>query len=150
MAPIKDMVSYVLARVCKEHRQRVDEALKEMARERCEGHELHVGQEMILLQLWGAEGLTQSQLAERLGVEPPTVTKMLRRMETGGLLSRCGDVEDARVSRVHLTELGRALETPVTQSWEQVEARVTAGMTAEERMLLRRLLQQVLVNLSEP
>jgi MarR family transcriptional regulator, organic hydroperoxide resistance regulator len=148
MAPIKDSVGYVLAQVCKAHRQSVDSALKGLAREGC-GAGLHVGQEMILLHLWGEEGLTQTQLAERLGVEPPTVTKMLQRMEAAGLLRRCGDAEDARVSRVHLTDAGRSLEPLVERSWAVVEERVTAGMTAEERLLLRRLLQQVRANLSD-
>jgi MarR family transcriptional regulator, organic hydroperoxide resistance regulator len=146
MSSIKESVGYALAQACKTHRQSIDSALKEMARHGC--GELHVGQEMILLHLWGEEGLTQTQLAERLGVEPPTVTKMLQRMETAGLLRRCSDTGDARVSRVHLTERGRALEPLVERRWAAVEERVIAGMTAEERMLLRRLLQQVRANLA--
>jgi DNA-binding MarR family transcriptional regulator len=148
MQSVQESAGYALAQACKAHRQSIDTALKELARDGCGHGELHVGQEMILLHLWGAEGQTQTQLAERLGVEPPTVTKMLQRMEAAGLLHRCGDAGDARVSRVHLTEQGRALEPLVERSWAAVEERATAGMTAEERLLLRRLLLQVRANLA--
>jgi MarR family transcriptional regulator, organic hydroperoxide resistance regulator len=105
MASIQDTVGYALAQLCKAHRQSVDSALKQVSRESC-GPELHVGQEMILLQLWAEEGLTQSRLAELLCVEPPTITKMLQRMEQAGLLVRSADPDDARVSRVSLTRRG--------------------------------------------
>jgi MarR family transcriptional regulator, organic hydroperoxide resistance regulator len=148
MTSIQDTVGYALAQLCKAHRQSVDSSLKQVSRQSC-GPELHVGQEMILLQLWAEEGLTQSRLAELLCVEPPTITKMLQRMEQAGLLVRSSDPDDARVSRVSLTERGRSLEGLIAQGWAQVEERLTAGMTAEERMLLRRLLVQARANLAE-
>ncbi|MDQ3794653.1 MAG: MarR family transcriptional regulator [Actinomycetota bacterium] len=53
--------------------------------------ELHVGQEMVLIELWREDGLRGGELAERLGVVSPTVTKMLRRLERCGLVSRRRD-----------------------------------------------------------
>jgi DNA-binding MarR family transcriptional regulator len=103
---------------------------------------------MILMQLYCQEGMPQSQLVEALGVEPPTVTKMLQRMEAAGLVARRSDPEDARVSLVYLTEQGRQTELPVTRSWEQLEERFVAGLTDMEKALLRRLLMQVLNNLN--
>ena len=96
---------YLLARACKAHRGSVGAVLAEVG--------LHVGQEMVLLHLWRQDGLTPSELAERLGVEPPTVTNMLSRMEKAGLLERCRDTGDARCTRVYLTEKGRELREPV-------------------------------------
>jgi DNA-binding MarR family transcriptional regulator len=140
MAEMCDTVGFAIAQCCKAHRGAVDTALRRIG--------LHVGQEMILVQLWREEGLTQSQLVERLGVEPPTVTKMLQRIEQDGIVERRPAPEDARVSRVFLTERGRALEHEVAHAWSCVEQRAVAGMTAEERMLLRRLLIQVRTNLA--
>lgn len=138
--PIDETVGYALAQACKVHRNRTDAALNMVG--------LHVGQEMILLQLWREEGIAQSQLVERLCVEPPTVTKMLQRMEREGLIERRPDAEDARVSRVFLTPCGRAIQSKVECSWQSVEERVIAGMTPEERLLLRRLLFVVRDNLA--
>lgn len=139
MAPIQETIGFALAQLCKAHRYSVGAALRDL--------ELHVGQEMILLQLWAEEGMPQSQLAERLEVEPPTLSKMLHRMERDGLVERCPSADDARISRVSLTARGRALQQPVTERWASVEARLIAGLTTEERLLLRRLLLQLRTNL---
>lgn len=139
---IQASVGYALAQLCKTHRYAVDGALRAI-----EGHELRVGQEMLLLQLWAADGITQSQLVERLMVEPPTVTKMLQRMEAEGMVERRADPDDARLSRVFLTERGRSLEQVVAAAWQEVEAQATGGMSLEERLLLRRLLLQMRQNL---
>jgi DNA-binding MarR family transcriptional regulator len=103
---------------------------------------------MILLQLWIEEGIPQSQLAASMEVEPPTATKMLQRMERAGLIERRTDPTDARVSRVYLTERGRALEQPVLDVWKQLETQTVAGLSLTEQALLHRLLMQVLTNLS--
>jgi DNA-binding MarR family transcriptional regulator len=137
-----DSVGHALAQLCKAHRYAVDSALRSLPE-----HELRVGQEQLLLQLWANDGISQSQLVERMCVEPPTVTKMLQRIEGEGLVERRPDAEDARVSRVYLTERGRALELAVAAAWQAVEARATAGMSADERAELRRLLIKMRENL---
>ncbi len=137
---IGETTGYLLARVCKAHRGSVGDALAEVG--------LHVGQEMVLLHLWQRDGLTPSELAEALGVEPPTVTNMLSRMERAGLLKRCRDPEDARCTRVYLTEQGRELRAPVEACWEAVEEHALSGVTAEEEALLRDLLVRLHDNLT--
>lgn len=130
----------MLARACKAHRGSVGGVLAEVG--------LHVGQEMVLSHLWSRDGLTPSELADQLGVEPPTVTNMLSRMEKAGLLERCRDQRDARCTRVYLTEKGRELRGPVEQRWAVVQERAFAGITAEEEALLRSLLARIHGNLT--
>jgi MarR family transcriptional regulator, organic hydroperoxide resistance regulator len=137
---IGETTGYLLARVCKAHRGSVGDALADV--------ELHVGQEMVLLHLWQRDGLTPSELAGALGVEPPTVTNMLSRMERAGLLERCRDPRDARCTRVYLTVKGRELREPVERRWEAVEERAFAGITTEEEALLRDLLARLHDNLT--
>jgi len=137
---IGETTGYLLARTCKAHRGRVGGALGEVG--------LHVGQEMVLSQLWRQDGLTPSELAGALGVEPPTVTNMLSRMQRAGLLERRRDPEDARCTRVVLTQKGRELREPVQRRWAAVEERALAGITAEEEALLRELLARIQSNLS--
>jgi DNA-binding MarR family transcriptional regulator len=137
---IGETTGYLLARVCKAHRGTVGDAVAEVG--------LHVGQEMVLLHLWQRDGLTPSELAGALGVEPPTVTNMLSRMEKAGLLERCRDSRDARCTRVYLTEKGRELREPVERRWEAVEERAFAGVTTEEDALLRDLLARLHDNLT--
>ena len=140
MRQIQDYIGFQLLQVHKAHRQRAEAGLNKLG--------IHTGQEMILLQLWIEEGIPQSQLAASMEVEPPTATKMLQRMERAGLIERRPDPEDARVSRVYLTERGRALEKPVLDVWKQLEAQTVAGLSLTEQTLLHRLLMQVLTNLS--
>ncbi len=136
---VRENMSFVLAKVCKAHRAYVGALLAE--------HGLHVGQEMVLLELWQEDGLRGGELAVRLGVEPPTVTKMLRRLEGCGLVERSQDPADARSFRVHLTQKGRALEEPVARCWTQAEETELAGMSTGERRTFRKLLFRVRNNL---
>ncbi len=136
---VEETIGYLLAKVCRAHRANVGGVLAEVG--------LHVGQEMVLLELWEEDGLRGGELAERLGVEPPTVTRMLRRMEGCGFVERRPDPTDARSFRVYLTERGRSLEAPVARCWEEVEKRTLAGITHEEKALFRGLLLHVRENL---
>ncbi|HEX2741008.1 MAG TPA: MarR family transcriptional regulator [Rubrobacter sp.] len=136
---MKENTSFVLAKVCKAHRTSVGDLLAEYG--------LHVGQEMVLVELWQDDGLRGGELAARLRVEPPTVTKMLRRLEMCGLIQRSQDPSDARSFRIHLTQKGRALEEPVGRCWEKAEERTLAGLTVRERQIFRRLLNRVRSNL---
>jgi DNA-binding MarR family transcriptional regulator len=140
MHAFEESVNYQLIQVMKEHRQRAEEALSQLG--------LHVSQELVLFVLWREEGLSQSELAARLRVELPTLTKMVQRIERAGLLMRQADTQDTRVSRVYLTEKGRALYVPALTIWHDLETRTLHGMTEIEQALLRRLLQQMVSNLS--
>ena len=140
MRQIQDYIGFQVLQIHRAHRRHAEAALNKLG--------LHTGQEMVLLQLWLEEGIPQSQLAACMEVEPPTATKMLQRMERAGLIDRRPDPEDARVSRVYLTERGRSLEQPVLDVWRQLEAQSVAGLSPTELALLRRLLMQVSANLS--
>ena len=126
-------VSYILAHVCKLHRQRADALLNEIG--------LHVGQEMILCALWENEGVTQTELAERLLIQPATVTNALRRLERKGFVYRREDPDDQRVSRVFVTAEGRNLKAAVEEQWSRLEEESFGGLSVEEVASLRRLLQ---------
>jgi DNA-binding MarR family transcriptional regulator len=137
--PVPESISFLLGQICRTHRTLANDALTEIG--------LYAGQEMFLHNLWEQDGQTQSQLVEHLCVQPATISKMLDRMEKTGLVVRRADAEDNRVSRVFLTEQGRNLEHAVCGVWDQLEARLIAGLSTEERILLRRLLLQVYENL---
>ena len=127
-------LSYILAHVAKLHRQRADVLLNEIG--------LHVGQEMILCALWENEGVTQTELAECLLVQPATVTNALKRMERKGFVYRREDPDDQRVSRVFVTEEGRKLKAAVEEQWSRLEAESFGDFSLEDRAMLRKLLQR--------
>lgn len=53
-----------------------------------------------------ARGVTISAISELMRVSPPTVTPLVRSLESSGLIVRSHDEEDRRVVRVRLTEKG--------------------------------------------
>ncbi len=138
--PLPATLSYLLAQVCKLHRQRAEELLS--------GIGLHVGQEMVLCALWEKEGVTQTELAEHLSVQPATVTNALRRLEREGLVRRAPDTDDQRVSRVFPTDEGLERRAEVEKQWDQLERDTLAGFDDRARGLLHGLLSRVHENLA--
>lgn len=132
---VAQTLSVLIAQVGRAHRQLAGELLAEVG--------LYPGQEFLLFQLWQQDGLTQRELANRLGIEPPTVTKMLQRMEQTGLIRREPDPADARLSRVSLTDHGRAQRAEIERIWTTLESRTVANLTQAEQNTLRVLLKKV-------
>jgi len=109
---------------------------------------LHPGQEAVLKVLSETDGKTMSQLALALGVQPPTVTKMVTRLTAQGLVFRRISETDGRLARVFLSEEGRERILQVDRAWKRLEKEALAGMDEKDRKKLRRLLRQVEKNLS--
>jgi DNA-binding MarR family transcriptional regulator len=142
MSPSLDdeSLDFVLAGVCKLHHDRVRSLFEAVG--------LYRGQPPMLKALAEEGGLSHSELALRLKVTPATISKMIDRMEKSGFVRREGDPEDQRVSRVYLTEQGRAVQTELGRLFRKIEQEIFAGFTAEEGVLLRRLLLRVRENLA--
>ena len=68
-------------------------------------------QYLALLVLWEQDGVSVSELGQRLSLDSGTLTPLLKRLEAAGLLTRLRDAEDERRVRVVLTADGRALKT---------------------------------------
>ncbi len=67
-------------------------------------------QYLALLVLWERDGVTVSELGERLSLDSGTLTPLLKRMETAGLVSRLRDAADERRVLIRLTADGRQLK----------------------------------------
>ena len=110
---------------------------------------LYRGQPRMLRVLWEQEGLTHTELSRQLQVQPATITKMLQRMEKAGFVVRRHDPDDQRVSRVYLTQAGRAVRDDVQQVWRRLEEEAFAGFTEEESVLLRQFFLRIRANLMQ-
>jgi DNA-binding MarR family transcriptional regulator len=67
-------------------------------------------QYLVMLALWEEDGVVVSSLGERLSLDSGTLTPLLKRLETAGLVSRIRDVDDERRVRISLTAAGRKLK----------------------------------------
>jgi DNA-binding MarR family transcriptional regulator len=87
----------------------------------------------VLTHLFRGDGVSQSALAETLEIEPPTLGRLLDRLEAKGWVRREHDARDRRVWRVHLTEeVEPALRTMRTIAAELRRDALT-GISAAER-----------------
>jgi MarR family transcriptional regulator for hemolysin len=95
------------------------------------------------------EGLSQRQLAERMGIEGATLTRHLDRLEADGLIPRQRDGDDRRILRVVPTPAARGLHARMAAVAGSLDADLTAGLSDEELVELRRLLARLSTNLGD-
>ena len=119
--------------------RRVQDLLQEL--------ELHQGQAFVLYALWGQDGITQSELTERLNRSPSTITKTVQRLEKAGFVQRRADDSDERVSRVYLTDAGREIRPAVEAMWNQLDEQMFAGFGPQEMASFADFLERVCRNI---
>ncbi|WP_048441710.1 MarR family winged helix-turn-helix transcriptional regulator [Caenimonas sp. SL110] len=68
-------------------------------------------QYLAMLVLWEDDGLMVSELGQRLSLDSGTLTPLLKRLESAGLIARIRDVQDERRVHITLTAAGRKLRT---------------------------------------
>ena len=67
-------------------------------------------QYLAMLVLWEHDGVTVSELGERLHLDSGTLTPLLKRLESAELVTRLRDVQDERRVLIRLTAAGRKLK----------------------------------------
>jgi MarR family transcriptional regulator, transcriptional regulator for hemolysin len=91
----------------------------------------------VLARLDRFEGLKQSELAEMLDLQPITLTRLLDRLCSNGLIERRSDPNDRRANRLYLTPAARPLLERLSELGEELMATALAGVNraAVERMV---------------
>lgn len=109
--------------------------------------DIQPGQAGLLWALSRNTGLSQKELAKKMGIKPPSITVMIKKMESEGLIEKQQDKSDQRIMRIFITDKGRKNAFYMDQVLNQLEKEVFANMNEQEIMLLRRLLLQMKENL---
>lgn len=94
---------------------------------------------------WDRPG-AQRELANAVGIEGPTLTHHLNRMESEGLVTRTRDPENRRVHRVELTDAGEAAFVRLLPIVLAFDARLRDGFTDVEIDILDRALGRLRAN----
>jgi DNA-binding MarR family transcriptional regulator len=105
-------------------------------------------QYLVMLVLWEGDGITVSQLGDRLGLDSGTLTPLLKRLQAGGLLTRLRDAADERRVLLQLTADGRALRQRATAVPPQVLQ--ASGCGLDELTDLTRRLHDLRRRMSTP
>ena len=102
-------------------------------------------QYLVMLVLWEGDGITVSALGERLYLDSGTLTPLLKRLETSGLIARLRDAEDERRVRIRLTSAGLLLRDaaeripPFLLQSSQCTLPALAALTGQLKTLRARL-----------
>ena len=87
---------------------------------------------LVLVSLKGQRHGMQRELAEAVGIEGPTLTHHLNRMEAAGLVTRSRDPENRRIHRVELTDEGEAAFQRLRHAVVAFDRRLQSGVTEEQ------------------
>ncbi|MFV0645626.1 MAG: MarR family winged helix-turn-helix transcriptional regulator [Sphingomonadaceae bacterium] len=113
------------------------------------GHGVTGPQARLLLLLDKQGGQSQNYYAEQTEVEPITLTRMVDRLETAGLVQRHNDPADRRVRKLELTEAGKTRIADLHMCVGDLVDTMTNGLSAAERGEFVRLLERVRTSLAE-
>lgn len=105
-------------------------------------------QARLLLSLVKFPGKNQVFYAERIEVEPITLTRIVDRLEEAGWIERVADPCDRRARLLQLTDKSREIVEPLRSIVNELVEDLAEGLTATEVETLATLLEKVSANLS--
>src|SRR4051795_2334853 len=103
---------------------------------------------LILISLKTQPTSNQRELATAVGIQGATLTHHLNAMEADGLITRRRDPANRRVHRLQLTEHGETLFHRLATAARAHDARLSAGLDADELATLERLLDRLRANVA--
>jgi len=98
-------------------------------------------QYLVMLVLWEGDGVTVSELGQRLQLDSGTLTPLLKRIEANGFIQRQRDSADERRVIVSLTPPGRALKNRAAKV--PVNVACAAGCSLDDLAALTRRLKSL-------
>ncbi|CAE6910109.1 Transcriptional regulator SlyA [Pseudomonas marincola] len=105
---------------------------------------------LVLLHLARFDELpTQRQLAQSVGVEGPTLARLLDGLEAQGLVSRQAVPEDRRAKKIALSPQAQPLITEIEAISTQLRLELFSGITEEDLSCCQRVHAQILSNLEK-
>jgi len=103
----------------------------------------------VLQALWGMDGLSISDLGERVQLEKSTMTSLIDRMEAAGLVRRDDHPTDRRAYRICITARGRELEEKLDQVVTEAYNRLTRGVPGKDLQTAIEVLKGIMSNAVE-
>lgn len=104
-------------------------------------------QYLVMVAMWQHERLSVGEISSLLQLEPPTVSPVLKRLQSAGLIERHRDAADERSVRLTLTPKGRALRAEAVRIPLQIVDRL--GMSVADLEALRSTLTHLIGHAQE-
>ncbi len=110
---------------------------------------LSAGQPKVLAFLKSHEGLSQKEIALACQLEPSSLTVLLKRMESQGLIERRHQAGSRKTRAVWLTERGHSAAARVVERFYEVERLAFEGVDETELAVFLRVCGKMLDNLRD-
>ncbi len=104
-------------------------------------------QARLLLSLERYPKENQAFYAERLEIEPITLTRIVDRLEDAGWIERKSDPADRRARILHLTDKSRGIVARLTASVDALFEEMLEGVDPAERVTFANLLERIATNI---
>lgn len=106
------------------------------------------GEARTLVRIATLEGSRQLEIAQRLGIEPMTLSTYLDRLQSLGYVERRPDPADRRAKLIFTTPAAGAMIAGIRTEQVELMEQVTSGIGQEELELIRDRLKRLRANLS--
>lgn len=117
-------------------------AMRKNYRQLAELHGLAPAQLAALEKLWREDGLTVSELGEKLQLKNSTITVLADRMERDGLVTRSRDEGDRRLVKLYLTPKSKTLQERIPDFNQHIMETIRGDLSEGYIKTLNYLLQQ--------
>lgn len=130
----------LIMRMCRAHHRIVERYISELG--------IHRSQHRMLMDL-ARTGRTpaQKELAQNMDITPASAANMLKRLESGGYITRSVQRTDGRCNEVEITGQGHQVVEKSRQIFCEIDRRMFIGLTEEEIEALRGCMEKIHVNL---
>lgn len=108
-----------------------------------DAHGLSMWGYAVLLTLDRSSVRTQAALADAIGADKTRIIRTLDDLQQQGFIEREADPDDRRVRLLAITEAGRAVKDAVQRDIQRGEERWLGELTADDRKVFLRVLQQL-------
>lgn len=133
---LQESFAFELGRISRSWRARLDERLRDSG--------LTQARWQALLQLSrGGDGVTQRELAARVGVEGPTMARLLDGLEQRGLIERRAVDSDRRAYHIHLTPAAQPLLAHINRIAAELRRELLAGIPAQQLQTCTAVLREI-------
>ncbi len=93
---------------------------------------INLAQSKVIFALYMQSGPTQRELADKIGVESPTLVPVIDKMEKDGYVKRKSDVHDRRIKRIYATSKADLLWDSMMECAAQIRKVSTKDLSEQE------------------
>ncbi len=139
---LDDNSLYLIGEIGKALRDKINGIIQE------HGYELSPEQFTILVTLWyEKEGITQSELVERVGRDKTTVSRVLSRMLKNKLITKALVSGSGKENHIQITKKGQAIQEVLVAKTGAIYMQALAGVEDAELLQAKAVLKKVFDNL---